>query len=115
MKNIRSFDDFLNEKNNYPRPEDGNILEYEQWVITRLIRSGYSEKEANKLLKKHKDLVGEIFDLEGDADECVMNILEVEKQGEPTNEKKIYVGIINSKPGEKSIKSWVNDGYFKKL
>ena len=29
------------------------------------------------------------------------------------NEKKIYVGYVNKKEGEKSVKSWAQDGLFK--
>ena len=79
-----SFEDYEDEdmSDNYPRAEDGNILEYETWIIDELVDSGISEEEAIILVDKHRDIISGCFTLDGDASECAMNILDVEKTNE---------------------------------
>jgi len=66
------------EGESYPRSEDGNISQYENWIINELIDAGSTEDEAIDLLAKHRDIVSSCFTLDGDAEECAMNILDAE-------------------------------------
>ena len=129
MKNIKSYTDFLNEE---------LISEYERFPKRKFDTWTVPERpEKRKLTEEENDFMIRFFPQhsftmfvdkggkillgggDGDYEDCMYYITEedlakfMSELNQPTNEKKVYVGSINKKEGEKAVKSWAQDGLFK--